>query len=583
MNAEELRRRFGSHGAELVQQADYLSSTGWRAFAIMSDAKPCWERYHGARPYPARARLAMPWQTAERVGVALVRDQVVADIDCKHGKSGWEHFGILETAYGHCSVMRLQETPSGGAHRLGRAPASRPTGFPYPGQFLLPDGTPADIDLIHKRNRFVKVYDVHRWPDLRKDAIPRFSELWVPTMVKASPAPTVVGSTVDGSPVRPSTEPRERITLIAGTPEGNRTNTLNKEAFILFLNGYTDAGAVESLREAGRDCGLEETKVESTLQYAWAAAYRRWQPVEAWLTDVFADTHAFRLPERMHTRALAIALAERQLNLPGRTWIAFSVRDAAERLGVSAQAAAGHLRRLRMLGHLDARPGQRTAGQVGDLATEYRLARTRLDTSLPSPEGERQVSSLGTGSRAPDLGTPFGVAELPGSRAAMLLSHPAFQRSQSRDLPSLPSTAIPILLELESGSRTVTELKAVTGMSRTRLLAVLTKLDSAYIVDHHGEQVTLYYDDALEALDAWSAFMGLGARDEVRRERHNRDRLLRRQLHVAVEKVKNTRTERRGTSMSRSAMPTEDVHDGSLDDREDTQRGHNRLEDAHAS
>lgn len=531
----------------LLQRALALTRLGWRALPVKrirrldgtSGKIPCIKGYHGDHPFTEDEVRSHPWHEADFVGVALPCYLVALDVDVKPRNDGQPRDGygqllqMKAAVGGSLPTPPLQKTMTGGAHLLFRL--QMPLHRPY-GRLRWSDGTKLDIDIVHRRNRVLVVYDdaFLALPATSKD-IPLIPEWLLAGIEKPDRTGNGDGSGASILYVLASSHVEEAIRRVADATD-HRNDTLNEVAFALGIEGHLDDGVYERLRQAGERSGLDPSEVEDTLQSAQTAAHAQWLQPLRWWEHLQAQVVNRQDRRVVIDCGLVLALLHVQLQRPE---VGLSARQLSETLGIPRSTAAKKLRVLVTLGLI-----RRVGRWSTDDAQEYALI-------YPSPDED--VVKRDTPPVPPNTegGLSRFTALALGVHRLAIRSHSAFQKIAGG--PSLPQSAIDVLLCLEGGSRTRPELVRATGRDRSTIASVLPKLESAGLVVVGPSDVKLIDNDVERALNAWVLAMGIADRRAERRERHQAERAAsRRQREMAAIEL----TVQPGLTRGRQSMTT---------------------------
>ena len=498
----------------LLQAARALNAAGWRAFPVKADGWPAVRGYRGSRPYSCREVDGMPWAKAAWLGIAEQPGVIALDVDHKDGaRDGYAHLRALEQAYGPLPPTRQYTSPTGGVHLRFRLPVGiHETALS--GCLVLPDGTKAHIDVLRHRHRFHRVWDVSQWLE-PVDGVPELPQEWLPALLKQSkrrPEPaSALDAWVDGAGDRgPGISIDEMIEAVATAPEHTRNESLNDMYFRACLHGHTSVQTRERFAQAAHQAGLAGDEVERTLDSAWQSAWRKWRPVETWLDTVQSRVQLAKGRAKWPLAA-AEELARVHMELP-EVWINMSSRRLGESLSVSRTVAAQALKQLVTWGLV-----QRRKSKGLGLAPAYKLNINThsIDIYPLSSTKDGYMSTY----------VPYGVDHRDGRELRTVRSHPAFSRVGPGAV--LTPTCPEVLLALRAGPLKRSDLARRLLRSPAAVSRAVRVLESAGLVDDRGRQgVSLTGSlSAREALDEWAADMGLGDRDQWRRDRHDQERL----------------------------------------------------------
>jgi len=509
------------HGRHLLERAKRLSKAGWRTFpwgkrAGETHDHPLWRSYFGDHPYSDWRLTTADWDTAIGIGIACPSWIIGLDIDKKKGKHGFEHLSLLEAQHGSLPNAPRTVTKSGGEHRLFRR-TNLHADTRFRSHVALPNGGSADIDLIHGKYRYFKVYDDDFWLTQARLWVPELPEAWHPVVVKSQSHPLgLTNKTSTGHLGQTDTDVRsilgitnERVMqLVAEVANAveNRNNTLNRNYYMAARAGHTSQATRELFKEAALSAGLELSEVLATLDSASKATREVRIDVNAWLDSVSRSSSALGRTSRTNILRLALEIAEISLRKRNSATVGLSCRQAAELLNISAKSAARYLNHLKEQGLLE------DAGKSEMAANQYRLI------SRPIPQTDTVPHSLGARqTRA------IEAADASISRTIelhQLLAHDAFARVG--DGPVLPPSCAEVLCQLKVAPSTVKELCLQLGRHRSTVDRALLVLQSAGIVDIGGKAlpVRLTQQDLTAALDAWVLHLGVDGRTGLRKQRH---------------------------------------------------------------
>ncbi len=493
---------------ELWAIAEALNAAGWRATGFMANGACIIKGYQGSEPFSPEELARHPMEKADHLGIILPPPVIALDVDHKDGRqAGWRDLEECEASYGPLPAGPRQSTRSGGAHLPFRLPLDI-NEKTLRAHVVLPNLSKASIDILRPTHRYVRVYDPAMWIDLTRDKLPELPAQWLRGLVKAPT--TFRGAQIASGPDQRTPTFLELCADIRSAEEGHRNSTLFANAARAFTLGYTDPASLDSLRSAAHRTGLDHPEVERTLESAWSRVENEWKPIGNWLTSVERSLEGLTKARRRRLRSAALEVAARCLAHPPDTWLAISSRDMAEALGVSVQVGAGCLSWLHEHQLLRVRDGARKFD-----AREYRIA-PKLDTS-----------SLSSSDPVSSFGARCGFSGLTGSRSAVLLRHPAFQRmgGELSHLPTLPGSSAEILACLEDGPTSARELVERTGYARQTVAKAIKVLDSACLVDVRQQVIwPLFQGSCIHALDQWAAFHRLDTRPAERKRRHRHQR-----------------------------------------------------------
>ena len=200
----------------------------------------------------------------------------VLDIDVKHDVSGFDSLAALEKQYGALPTTLTVKTPSGGEHRYFIMPETSQTlsisaGKLGAGLDTRGDGgyviTPPSVNSEGKAYEFVDI-------DIEPAELPDWIiSLLLKPKSYASQAPFLTSSVSDSSPYG-HVALKGIVAEMAGTPEGQRNDTLNRLAFrvgALVRKGEIDKFDIRALFTAALSTGLSIEEVRKTMNSGFEA------------------------------------------------------------------------------------------------------------------------------------------------------------------------------------------------------------------------------------------------------------------------------------------------------------------------
>lgn len=485
--------------AELLDLAQAYSSLGRRVFPVRLsqgpdgswDKRPLIKGYLGPSAFRSTRLKQMPWHDATHLGMALFPGEVALDFDVKAGKWGGVHLDILTDAMGPLPSTVGQTTMSGGWHLLfsGELPDR------LVGRLALPDGSPADIDVVHAGHRYLVLYEPEK-----------LLHEWGPFAVLPAAWNLALAKTSATRPTRITTEHGERGHAISElidqvrSCEDLRNETLNRSVFIAVKTGLCTEEDLDAFRDAALHSGLPEDEVERTLSSATTGALKAWEEPAAWYWKVREELRNSGRRNRS-TLVDAAAVIARTAAWVGKSCVGMSARTLSEEIGVSSKTAAllltelcrgGWLKRL-YVGRHDAMryelvpPGD-ARGDSQPLVLQGRLS--PLDADDRARLGLRKQS--------------------------------AFQRLGKGAV--LPPGVLAVAVALMSGVSRQRDLVAETGCSRSTVARALKILTSVGVIDVKYGVVMLREDDVPAAMEEWALSMGVDGRPEFRAALHDLQR-----------------------------------------------------------
>lgn len=537
MKPERLSRRQKS----LRDDALALTSRGYRVFPVAAHRAPLVNGYFGNKPYPPSVIINQPWHKARHVGFALDEDEIALDVDVKQGKCGEKHMNALEVAHGPLPQTVQQSTLTGGRHLMfavGPVAASAE----WRSKAVLRDGGDADIDIVHGGHRFLVVYEPEVWLNADRKW-PQIPNSWLPALLK----PTRRKSGPNQAPTglsRPLMGLDALLDEVRQVEEGDRNNTLNRWVFRATVDGQVGSDAEEQFRMAAQATGLTPSEVDNTISSSVCAGTQVREQVDRWFMEVL--NHPDLQESRTRDTYLTIVAAVRDVALiaPQDASFGLSVRELAERAGVSRATANIYLKRLDANDLLQSLPWL-----THSKARRYRLKRPRncaqrLD-SHPSLSSTGSNVSNNRGSKE-DVNSDSGPTEMVRDLTAAgnaeqvtmeLLKHVAFMRHEGE---YLPRSCARVLAALEAGHTTRKDLQNFTGLHRNTVRSHLTTLVKACIVgsDEDGS-FHLLGDSAWDAVDIWAKDRIIEDTHKSQRARHDAERQAYRQ-HLEATQTSNS-------------------------------------------
>lgn len=473
-----------------------LNSRGIRAFPVelIPDEhgsfrkRPLVKGYFGDRPYLEKAVRSMPWLKASAVGWAQPDGHLVLDIDTKKGKQGEVHLTELERVHGPLPTTMTQPTPSGGRHLVYRIP--QPVSK-FNSHCRMPDGSEADIDIVHSRYRFLTVYDEAMFDQ----SIAELPDSWLESIVPQSRSPQRELS-------RPASDTSDMGALVASisqAEEGSRNDTLNRAVFTLAMRSRWDEQTHLAVKAAAQDAGLGGAEIDATIRSALAAADRQRSEPSAWLGKVRNDQRL--LSHRSRAALLTTAQVLCDLHILHGDGFGLSVRELGERIGQSHVTASKRLTDLVNLGYL-----KRHRSTEGGIPATFELVDVSSLNSQPPPDGGL-------------------LRERTLARAARIMGHSAFIRLGGRI--ALPKSCALVLAALDPVTGTVRAIAGTTGLKEPTVRRNLHVLESAGLLTYDSRTTRtthLVVDDIEKALDQWAIWAGTEDNAVRLKERHQQQR-----------------------------------------------------------
>jgi hypothetical protein len=478
-------------------------------FPINSAKTPLIKGFRGDRPYPVAALRRFLWDDAAAIGVALPGDQIALDIDVKDGKQGDEHLALLEGMCGALPDAIVRRTRSGGWHLLfyrGQIPQDAALAS----HCVLPDGSYAHIDIVHRDNRYLVVHDVKQWlaHPLPTSAL---EVSWLPALAK----PTRRYGQREGRGTDAAVSLGTLDELVAEVAQATeyRNECLNRNLYLALIQGNSHPSVIDLFRKAAIECGLEPGEIERAITSALDGAARKQSFAVAWCRTV-ADHPRLNGARRRNTcMAIAMTFARHYLRKAGSPLIGMSIYQLSEECGFSPKAASEWLRDFQQAGLLARR--RKATYRTG---AEYELTMPWGDplsgnTHPPSPRG----GVLPEGKLFPTLDAQDLLkAELQACAAFIRMG----------EGPVFSPTCVDVLVALLSGPLKRGAIARAANRSWGAVNRAVLILHSAGIVNFDSDSglVHLLTGDLVAAVDDWATSMGVIIRPELRRLMHQKQR-----------------------------------------------------------
>ncbi|MSW81999.1 MAG: hypothetical protein F2840_12715 [Actinobacteria bacterium] len=509
-------------GQALMNRALALNAAGHRAIpwgvkAGNEHDQPLWSGYFGDRPYPQAKLISSVWDRALGIGIVCPGRWIGLDTDIKDGKRGREHMAQLEAEIGPLPNGPITFTKSGGDHRIFKR-AVIPASALLRSHVGLADGTDADIDVIHSRYRYFKVYDDNFWLNLNDEDVPELPEAWLKAIVKGQMGrprklQAIKGGERSGawSAVQPMCDRAAPLVEDVRNATDNRNTLLNRNFYLATLTLGGSVELEELFRRAALESGLASSEVEATLASAGAAAAQESAFISSWQKAVEAATASMSGVSRLALRRAAIVLRETFLAAQHKDAVGMSCRQLAEQMNVSAQTANRYLRILQKL-RLLSRASSRKAMEANRY--RFRIPAPEQNVTFIHPPRKRLSRFI-----TQDVDGQHGTVRL-----HQLLQHDAFTK-YGKGI-SLAKSCGDVLLVLEGGTRSLRDVVDATGKTRTTIKRAVQALLSGGLLDQAEDQSEIWLTgpNAVTVLDEWVTHMRLGGRGGMRRDEHARQR-----------------------------------------------------------
>lgn len=463
-----------------------LSDCGYRVFPVHGKA-PLVSGFHGAAPFTKSQLDAMNWLDSSNLGWSLPPHLIGFDPDVKLTAQGRRMLGDVQMAEleGHLGALPQsfrQATPSGGWHVVMNWDEVEDV----PGRLWLPDGTSCDIDIARHGKRMLVLYEPEALLNTLFEDLPISWNRYLQRQTRPWP------------------------TKVSDATEGERNNTLNRQAFILSAQHGSSPELKQQLLAEANAVGLSVLEAEATIDSGFKAGDTKHQRVLRWMQAVSEDQEI--LARRNCKRVLAAAMVFRDIVLhTGKTVVGMSIRQLAEEIGCQHPAASKILRLLVARGHLTAK--RRTD------AVQSREYTVNLPKSgrwgNTHPEGENRV---------------FSELPLLPERLREIRQHDVFRQAEGG---WLALSVADVLHHLEVHGQVPRRGLAVSmGSTRETVRKALKVLRPHVLQDSGFVQLALPVDDILEAI---SKQYGAAGRNEAVIAKHAQQRAERNAFLAAKE------------------------------------------------